>query len=132
MKYAEIDKSNAPVIVIRFNPVEPTAEQFDLYLKEMTGLFDFPSKYSLIMDATNAIFLNSDLRMKQGIWIKEHNALTKEKIAVIVFVIPSAIVRILLNTIFLIQKPAAPYFICSKMDEALKKAKMSLVELVEQ
>ncbi len=122
MKYVAIDKSKFPVIALQFGNFEPSAQQFEEYLDEMQKLYESEEKYVIIFDSSKSQYLSTENRIKQGVWMKKNDALTKEKVLGLAFVVPSIMIRMLLNAIFLIQKPSVDYKVCTKMEEAVEWA----------
>ena len=122
MNYAKIDTSGYPIVKVTYAPQEPTLEEFDAYLSSMEALYDDYSDFVIIMDASSTKYLSSELRIRQGNWMKKNESKMKTQVLGIVFIIPSAIVRMILNGIFLIQKLPVPYSVSSNMEEANKWA----------
>lgn len=117
-KYAHIDQTDSPVIIIRFNSFEPTLPEFNEYLDDLKNLLSEKKITVQIYDASNSKYLSSQLRIRQGNWIKENNALIKQSTLGTAYIIPSAMARMMLNGIFLIQQPTVKYTVVATMEEA--------------
>ena len=123
MKYATFEQDTFPNIIIRFSADTPNEEQFEEYLTEMKEIYDTKSGFRLIFDATISGFLPSKQRIRQGKWLAENNDLIKEKCLKHYYIVNSAIVKIVLNGILLVNKPPIPYAVFKTVDEALADAK---------
>lgn len=122
MGYATIDTSQHPLIIIKFSEKEPTRAEFEEYLKSMESLYGTHSDFVIILDASATKYLSSELRIRQGQWMKEKEEIIKKSCKGMAFIIPSAMVRMLFNAIMLVQKLPAPHSIHSNFEDAKKWA----------
>ncbi len=118
MKYASIDESALPLITIRFAGFEPNVEQFEAYLADMEAMYARNKTFAIVFDATDAKYLNSDLRILQGKWLKAHKETIRQKCLGHAYVVPTAMLQFLLKAIFLVQPPFVPHKVCSSAEDA--------------
>lgn len=117
-EYATFDSSRWPLVKVTFAAHEPSMAEFDEYLNKMQSIYENTTPFVLVLDAAKSKYLSSELRIKQGNWLKKNDKLIKDNCLGMAYYIPSMMVRIILNGIFLIQKPACPYVITSTLQEA--------------
>lgn len=84
-----------------------------------------------MIDARLSVFLPVRYRIKQGKFLKEHDALIQERVQRAVFVFKSILTRFMINAIFAIKKPSYPYHLTGDMDEALIWARQQLEKTEE-
>lgn len=119
MKNISIDSSNYPIIITNFSGIEPTMKEFEAYLDQILTFYQGDNRIVMLVDGTKSKFLSSDIRIKQGNWLKKHDALIRKHTIGNVFVIPSTVSSLILKGIFLIHKPAVPYTIVNSLPEAM-------------
>jgi len=120
--YATFSSYNTSVIYIKFSEAEPTAQEFEDYLGKMKELTDNKRKTVLVFDSTATKYLSSDLRIRQGQWIKQNQEELKKYIIGGAFIIPSMVIRVVFNCILAIQKLPYPHTVVSNKEDALKWA----------
>ena len=79
-----------------------------------------------ILDGSDAKYLSSKLRIRQGRWIKENEALIQDRCLKHIYVINNPIVKFILQGIFLVQKPVVEYNVVSSLDKAYELAEERL------
>jgi hypothetical protein len=121
MELATFDISRLPTFIMTLNPVEPTAELMDKNFIEVNKILNQikDKKGFQIVDLLKAKYLNSDLRIKQGNWLKENDGLLKEKLEGVIIVNNSPIMTIVVRGVLLIKKPPVPMYFVKTMEEAL-------------
>jgi hypothetical protein len=124
MELATFDISRLPTFIMTLNPVEPTAALMDKNFIEVDKILNQikDKKGFQIVNLLNAKYLNSDLRIKQGNWLKEKDSLIKEKLEGVVIVNNSMIMTIVVKGILLIKKPPVPMYFVKTVEEALALA----------
>jgi hypothetical protein len=100
MVYHTIDDSNHPIFIIRINPVDPSDEEFDAYIKTTFELVKTVPRGALIFNITKAKFLSSNKRIKIANMFKVHRSLFVNNVAGIVYVNSSFIPMTILKGIF--------------------------------
>ncbi len=126
MQYAEIDHSQFPIVVVRINKPEATSKEFRQFLKDLLDLYLSGERFITIFDATKAKVMSFELRIRQAAWIRENQKQVAKAMIHNYYVLPTAFQRMVLNGIFLIQRPIATYTIVKTFDEALLLAKKEL------
>jgi len=119
MKYAEIDTSNFPIIIVTFANFEPKASDFEAYLSDLENLYLHYKDFVLIFNASAARYLPSNLRVRQGYWLKENAEKIKRNCLGTAYFIPNILTNALLNCIFAISKPMVPYTVTTTFDKAM-------------
>jgi hypothetical protein len=126
MQYADIDHSQFPIVIVRINKAEATSKEFRQFLKDLLDLYLSGERFITIFDASKAKVMPFELRIRQAIWIKENQKQVAKAMIHNIYVLPNSFQRVVLNSIFLIQRPLAPYSIVKSIDEALAFAKKEL------
>lgn len=108
------------VIKVTFSEIEPDEKLFAKYLKFLEDIYANKNKIILIYDSSKAKYLASDLRIKLGNWFKTNAEVVKKYNHHTVFIINSMMIRMVLNGIFLVEKPVYKYDIVGTSEEAQK------------
>ncbi|EAY31440.1 hypothetical protein M23134_04273 [Microscilla marina ATCC 23134] len=132
MKYATLDASHDPVMILHFTGEEPTEESFDDYLNLYLNAVKQKKGRGVVMEAKKVGFVPVKYRIKQGKFLKEHEALLKKNIAGIAFVFKSVITRFMITAVFVIKKPPFPYYLTGDLDEAVRWVQQKIKEQQSQ
>ncbi|MBC8111230.1 MAG: hypothetical protein H7Y04_09250 [Verrucomicrobia bacterium] len=124
--FVTIDNSQAPVMITTFADYDPSRAEFEAYLKAYESLCEKSDPFVLIFDASKSKNLRAELRVRQSKWLDQNRKLLQGKMKEGIFIIPSTFVRIILNGIFLMNKPPYTYTIVGNMEEAIKLAKTKI------
>lgn len=119
MKYATLEEQDAPLFRIRFSAKEPSCEEFEEYLQILDGLYAKHDKLALFFDASQVKYLSSELRIRQGEWLKENFERMESQCAGVAYFLPNLMTRFILKGIFLVQKQAAPYKVVGSEEEGI-------------
>lgn len=125
-KYAEIDMTGFPVVIIKYNSQEPTLGEFKEYLSEMEKMYEVDGKRVIIFDASNTKYLSSELRIEQGKWLRNNRDLIKSKVSNMIFIIPNILVQIIFKGILIVEPLPVDYKLAKNMSEAWEIANESL------
>ena len=117
-KYAEVDKTDFPIVVVTFTGSSADAENFPLYLHEIKQCYDNHNKLAIIFDATNAVFPGLNFQKMQAQWLEDNTQMMKDFCVGTAYVIPNIIIRNVLKTIFAFQRQPIPYVVCSEIATA--------------
>ncbi|TAF33658.1 MAG: hypothetical protein EAZ57_05115 [Cytophagales bacterium] len=120
--YVEIDTSTEPLVLITYSSAEPTLAEFDAYLREIEIIYERVPYCAFVLDSTRVKYLRSELRIKQGTWMKENEKLIGVKQKGAAFVVNGVMVQMLLQGIMLVNPFPAPYKVFAKYEEALQWA----------
>ena len=121
--YAKIDQTKFPIVTIDFMPFDPTKAQFQAYLDEMDTMYLKDGRRAIIFDASKTKYLPSELRIMQGTWLKLRKEQIKDKVVIMVFIIPNVMVQMVFKGILLVEPLPAPYKLAKSMEEAMEIAK---------
>ncbi len=120
--YASFSSYTPNVVYIKFSATEPSEKEFDEYLNNMQEILNAKKRTVLVFDSTETKYLSSDLRIKQGNWIKKNQDELRKHIIGGAFIIPSMVMRVVFNCILAIQKLPYPHTVVSNKEDALKWA----------
>jgi hypothetical protein len=123
MEIATIDTSKFPIVVISFQPIEPSDEKIDSYLNKLRLLLE-ESKENvfLIYDLNQGKYMTMDGRIRMGKWTKTHSDLFKEKVMGMANVNTSIIANMVLKAFLLLVPVHMRPVLFTKMSEAIKYA----------
>jgi hypothetical protein len=126
MSYVTIEEAQRPIFLITFSSVEPTKAEFEEYLAQMLAVYEREEMVSFIFDATQARYLPAELRIRQGLWLKENQALVSQRQKCAVFVIPNLLVRLIFDGVMMVTKFPAPYEVVKDLAQAQQIARERL------
>ena len=125
-KYAELDKSNFPIVRVQFTGESANDDNFLLYLNELKESYDFENKLVIIFDANNAIFPGLKYQTMQAKWLKENKQMMKDYCVGTAYIISNRVIRNVLKAIFAIQSQPVPFLVCSHSTDAEDWVNMKL------
>lgn len=128
MKVADIDTSQFPVVIIKLKETKVSETEFDEYLEAVKQVYEQNHDFVVIYDSSEAGYMPSNLRIKQGAWLKENRDLIKSRIFGASYVLANTMAKVLLKGIFLLQKPLWENKITSSRGEAFAWAKQILAK----
>ncbi len=131
-KYADVDASGHPVIVVRFTGEPSTDDNFALYLKEVQACYDKGERLAIIFDATEASLPRYPHIQMQAQWLKDHWELMSTWCSGTAYVIPNGMVRGVLNMIFTLQKQPVPYTMVANVELAMEWVRSNDAGLLPQ
>ena len=117
-KYATIDSTQFPLILVRFTGEKATDENFPLYLQEVEAVYDRKNKIGILFDATEATLPGLKYQKMQAQWLKDNKSLMQNYCVGTAYVIPNLVIRNVLKAIFALQNQPVPYRICRDVSEA--------------
>ncbi len=123
MKYADLDFTHNPIVIVRVNPIDPSEQQFEEYLQDLTKVAHEMKNGVLIFQISNAKFLPSEKRIKIGNWIKTHTEIMKKNMHGVCYINTSFIPMTILKGILLANKPPVPYAVLGSESEGIAWAK---------
>lgn len=118
MKFVEIDETKLPIITIQFQAFSPNDEQFGEFLADIEIVYRNHTGVVLVYDGRNLNFVSSKQRIRLGKWLKENKELVKSAIKGSCYIIPGGISRLMMNAVFIIQKPEWETKIVKTQEEA--------------
>jgi hypothetical protein len=126
--FVTFDLSNPQCVRVIYHAHEPTHAEIDEFVAFAAKVLQENRDFVIVSDVTKLKYLSSEHRIKLGNWIKSHHLLIKERCLGTVYVVSSAIGRMILNGIFLVNKPVIPRTLVASMAEADKWAAERLAE----
>ncbi len=118
--FVTIDSTNPQCIRVTFSDKEPTMAEFEEYLEASLKVMLTDKDFVVISDISKMKYLKSEFRIRQGNFFKKHEKKIAEVCLGSAYVVPSVIGRMILNGVFLINKPATPSAVVSSLAEAEK------------
>jgi hypothetical protein len=94
--------------------------EFEEYLEASLKVMLTDKDFVVISDISKMKYLKSEFRIRQGNFFKKHEKKIAEVCLGTAYIVPSVIGRMILNGIFLINKPATPSAVVSSLAEAEK------------
>ncbi len=128
MKFCEIETEKYPLIYVTFNSENPTEEDVDQYLTDMTKIYQTYKNIVVIYISDKIRYMIASNRIKIGNWLKENAHTIKNSALGVAYVSKNILVSMVLKGIFLIKKPDWPNKICSTIAEAEKWAESLLLK----
>lgn len=116
--YADIDRSEPPLISIYFSGAKETDQNFDVYLSELAKNYEPKVPFSLIFELSKAPIPQLKYQLKQAAWMKENKSLIQSYCNGVAYVIPSKLLRGVLKFIFSIQKNPVDFKVFSEYNIA--------------
>jgi len=117
-KYATVDSTSFPLVLVRFTGEKATDENFPLYLDEVEAAYDRKNRIGILFDATHATLPGLKYQKMQAQWLKDHKQLMQNYCVGTAYLIPNTLIRNVLKAIFALQKQPVPYNVCGEMTEA--------------
>ncbi|MEM8586118.1 MAG: STAS/SEC14 domain-containing protein [Bacteroidota bacterium] len=125
-KYAEFDRSQRPLITIRFTGAKATTENFAEYLRELERNYTPQEPFALVFELSKAPVPGLSYQRQQADWMKENQDMISQYCKRVAYVIPGAIMRGVLKSIFSFQKQPVPYKVVATYSEGEKWAMAQL------
>jgi hypothetical protein len=119
------DRSRWPIVVVELEG-KPTDDDVETYLRGLGALLTEDTRGVLVIDMARAQPSAPAQRRRVGEWMRAHRAEMAARGRGAAFVIPSGLMRFVLSSVFLIQRPPMPYTVVSTLDEALAWARQRL------
>ncbi len=113
-----IDETSKPIYVVSFEGL-PTDAEFESFLKRLGAITERANDKALVFDASRTGATPPSQRKRMAQWMKEYDALIRERTAGCAFVLPSALQRGILTAILWVQPMACPHAIFGTPEEAL-------------
>lgn len=125
-KNSIISTEDFPLVTIKLNNDIETEDQLEAFLEELSDFYASNKQIVVIYYLGALKSMPSKVRIQLGHWIKENNELVKSSVLGTCYVIPNIISRLMINSIFLVQKPSWNHKVTPNEEEAIKWAKTIL------
>lgn len=119
--FSQTDDARFPIVLVTLNDFEPTLDEFNHHLDELTQLTSSQGVV-LMLDISKSKFLPSEHRIAAGKWLKTESEKMKNNLKGLVFINSSVIMSVVLKGVFLVNKPPVDYLVASSLEEALRWA----------
>lgn len=110
--YVSIDNSRWPLQVVRFVGLA-TLRQHEQCLEETTARLRRRERYVCLLDLSRVAIPTTEQRQRYVSWLHENEALLRDALLGVSFVITSPAVRLAVSTIMHLKPLPVPYFIAS-------------------
>jgi len=128
MKFHEINKEKLPKIYVSFHSENPTDEEVNRYLSDMTKIYQTHKNIVVIYNSDKVGYLKAMSRIKIGTWLKENAPTIKKSALGVAYVTKNVVATMALKGIFLIKKPEWQNRVCATLEEADKWADSLLIK----
>lgn len=130
--YFRYSDDEFPKIYIELTGELPTDKEFDEFVQYHDKYMSFNKPIVITYKADRLRFMKAEHRIKIGKWTKNNIPKITENVLGVGYVMNSFGAKLILNGIFIIQKPIWPYFISSKSEEVENwiSEKLKLNEIV--
>ncbi|UII28172.1 hypothetical protein LVD15_07035 [Fulvivirga maritima] len=126
--YSDFTKLENGIYLNKINAEGAKPEIFDQYLIDCKSFLEnLESKIVVIADLRVAKIITVDQKSQLAYFYREHKKLISEKLLGLIYVAPSAPMKITLNTVFFICSPATDYKVVSSMEVATNWARKKLI-----
>jgi hypothetical protein len=106
-----------PKVYIELSGEMPSDKEFDEFVQYHDQYMSFNKPIVITYKADRLRFMKGEHRIKIGVWTKNNIAKINENVLGVGYVMNSFGAKLILNGIFIIQKPIWPYLISSKSEE---------------
>src|SRR5688500_2048379 len=104
MEFLELDRTSFPIVKIKINRFEATAERLNSWRALIEDLLNEYTNFIIIQDLSDAKSFSAEERIKMGKWLQMITPKMKEKLLAFYFVTTSPVQLMILKGIFLITK----------------------------
>lgn len=126
MNFLDVDCSHRNIVIITVLKENPSPEEMTACFLDMDKIYLGESKRFLIYDFTKIKYLPAKYRIQIGSYLKKNIIEGRKRIIGSAYIIKNQIDKLLLNGVFLIQKPQWPTKIVANMHEAKECAQTIL------
>ncbi len=110
MRFAEIDSTHFPVVIVSINPVNATLAEASVHMAEaLQFVRSQTNKFVAVYDLTHIRMVSKEINLQFGKWMEIHQDEFRKHLTGIAYVSPSMITSVILKTIFMIAPPPAPH-----------------------
>jgi hypothetical protein len=113
------DDASWPIILVQFEG-QVTDHEFADYLERLTTVFRRRERFTVILDASRAQLTPFSHRHMQANWLRTYKTAIAELNAGTAFVFTSAMFRVVLSGVFMLQPLPSPHTICATLADAVQ------------
>ncbi|MBL3654624.1 hypothetical protein [Fulvivirga sediminis] len=126
--YSEFTKLENGLYLNKISAEGAKPEIFNQYLADCKSFLDnLETKIIIIADLRVAKVITVEQKSQLAYFYREHKKLMSDKLQGLIYVAPSAPMKITLNTVFFICSPATDYKVVSSMEAANNWARKKLI-----
>ncbi len=119
--FASIDDSHWPLLITRIAGEVPSQE-FDDYLVRATRSMNRGQPHVLVVDLSQAVGMSPEQRKRFEQWSREHDEAMHRTVVGAAYITPTAVVRLALSVLLHVRRPAYPYVIVAREQQAFEWA----------
>jgi hypothetical protein len=121
-RYAEVDTTDHPMVIVTFTGQKATEENFSLYLKEVEQCYQNKDKIVIIFDGRKATFPGLRFQRMQAEWLKKNQAMVATLCMGTIYIISSIWISLALRMILFLQPQPTEFTIVSSLSQAMNWA----------
>jgi len=121
------DDSLWPLMVVRLTG-ELSPQQVEDYFSMATRSLQRQEWHVCIFDVSALRLVSTEQRKRQVAWLKENEALMRQTVLGVAYIVTSPLIRLTVGAIFHFKPPPVPYAIVSRLEAAGAWAAMRLDE----
>ncbi|MGC4022188.1 MAG: hypothetical protein QM734_09710 [Cyclobacteriaceae bacterium] len=122
MAYFSADRTEFPIVKVKFLWANPTLKDFNEFLDYQKQLLEAETEFVLQMDSRVLSYLSSEVRIAQGQFFKTYKAPLNKYCLGAVLLVKSPIVKMMLKAMMLIERPPNTVLVTDSEVEASKMA----------
>ncbi|HYO51769.1 hypothetical protein [Archangium sp.] len=112
------DDSNWPLLIAHLDGM-PTRQEYEAYLARSTDYLHRGEPHVILVDLSRSGVVSAELRRLQAEWLRQYEELIRRQVLGVAYIIHTALIRLTLSAIFHVKRPACPYILVSREDQAL-------------
>ncbi len=117
-RFSAFDDSHWPLLINRLEG-QASNREFDDYLVQAAGFMGRGQAHVMVVDLSRAVNPPAEQRQRLEEWSRRHEQLMLRTVLGAAYITPAAVIRLALSVILYLRRPAYPYVIVSREDEAL-------------
>ncbi|MDN5200769.1 hypothetical protein QQ008_05340 [Fulvivirgaceae bacterium BMA10] len=119
-KYAVIDTTNLPLVLVTYKNMDPTLEEYKAYASELFEVVRNNTGLLILHEASKTKkYLRGDVRAEITRQMKTTEEISKQNVRAQAIIVSSTIAKIVTRTIFAIRKPAVLTKVFDKPEQGL-------------
>jgi hypothetical protein len=122
-----LDRSRWPVVISEY-PDRYSAPELRAYFVEVRALLKEGRRHVMLQDMRRGMSPDAESRELGAAFLRETNEATKAVCAATVFVVSNKIMKLALQGVFALQRPATPFVIVDSREEADQLAAQKAAE----
>ncbi|WNG35114.1 STAS/SEC14 domain-containing protein [Archangium violaceum] len=116
--YFSFDDSHWPLLINRLVG-DALSQEFEEFLAQAARSLSRNQPHVLLMDLSKAGGLSTHQRQRLAEWLQHHEERVERTLLGIAYVTQSPLIQLAMNVVLYMRRPAYPYILVSREDEAL-------------